>query len=75
MASDITDHLLDRLYVAIDTVDDPFDGRHITIDMMCNLQVSRNRHQILFFCERIQPLQSIRKVGPSRHSLQNISDP
>ena len=67
----IMDHLLDRLYVVIDIVDDSFDCHHIIVDVVCNHQVSRYCHQCLFFCERIQSFKSILDLRTSDQPRQN----
>ena len=70
--------LLSFFDIAIDIVDDCFDCRHLIVDkarefLGCryvgiyavrDLQISRYRHEILFFCERIQSCKRIFHIRP-----------
>jgi hypothetical protein len=63
---------LDHFHIVANILGKLFDRIHIVIDMMCNLQIPRRRHQRLFFCKCVQPLKRILNVRPPDYPLEKL---
>jgi len=51
--------LLDHPDIAIDLLEYLFDHSYLIVDMVCGLEGSRHRHQILLFRQGVQSLKRI----------------